>query len=72
MSDDAQLHRDLGRLEGRVLALESQVAEMKEMLSDVHEAITAAKGGWKTLIAVGSIGAGLGAFFIKLLGIVWR
>lgn len=72
MSDEAQLHRDLGRLEGRVMALESQVSEMKDMLSDMHETILAAKGGWKTLIAVGSIGAALGTLFAKLAGAIWR
>lgn len=66
---DAQLHRDIGRLEGRVMALESTVAEMKEMIGDMHETITQAKGGWKTLIVVGSIGAAIGTGLTKLLGV---
>lgn len=67
--NDPQLHRDLGRLEGQVKALESTVAEMKEMIGDMHETITQAKGGWKTLIAVGSIGAALGTVMTKLIGV---
>lgn len=66
---DAQLHRDIGRLEGRVMALESTVAEMKEMIGDMHETITQAKGGWKTLIVVGSIGAAIGTGLTKILGV---
>lgn len=64
---DPQLHRDLGRVEGRLEKVESDVDDMKRMLSDVHTTITTAKGGWKTLLAVGGLSAALASAITKFL-----
>lgn len=66
--DDMQLHRDIGRLEGRVAALESQVAEMKEMVSAMHDTMMQARGSWRLMLVVGSAAAGVGALIASLLG----
>lgn len=63
-----QLNRDLGRLEGRVEKLDEDVDDVKRMVREMHETITEAKGGWKTLVAVGTIASGITAFFLKVLG----
>lgn len=69
---ESQIHRDIGRLEGQVRALESQVADMKVKIDVMHEAITSAKGGWKTLLWVGGAAASLGALVTKIVGVVFN
>lgn len=68
---DSQIHRDIGRLEGQVRALESQVADMKGKIDVMHEAITSAKGGWRTLLWVGGAAASLGALMAKIVSLVF-
>lgn len=58
---DADLHRDIGRLEARVDGLDMRTKDMQEKLDVVYEAVVSAKGGWKTLVAVGSFAASVGA-----------
>jgi len=76
MSDDAQIHRDLGGLNARMNALETsferRMEAVEDKVSEVHEVIITAKGGWKTLVVVGSIGASLGALATKLIGVFTR
>lgn len=64
-----QLHRDIGRLEGRVASLESQIAGMNEMVSAMHDAMMQAKGGWKLVFIVGSAAGALAASIAGLFGI---
>lgn len=71
-SVDANLHRDIGRLEGQVRALEGQVSDMKGKVDEMHEAMMQAAGGWRVLLAVGSVAAVIGAGVTKLLGVLWR
>lgn len=68
---DSQIHRDIGRLEGQVRAMESQIVDMKTKIDVMHEAITTAKGGWKTLLWVGGASASLGALVAKIVGVVF-
>lgn len=67
--NDPQLHRDLGRVEGRLEKVETDVAEMKRMVSDLHTTITTAKGGWKTLVAVGGVSAALASAITKFISL---
>jgi len=74
---EADLHRDLGRLEGKVGGLEDQIEAQNERLGEmqrkvdvVHDAIVSAKGGWKTLVIVGGIGAAIGTLATKVIGAV--
>lgn len=73
MSADPQIHRDLGSLTARLNTLESsferRMTAVETKVGEVHDVITTAKGGWKTLVVIGSIGAGLGALATKLLGL---
>lgn len=65
MSDDAQLHRDFGRLEGRVEGIERRTADMQEKVDEIHEALMQAQGGWKFMVAMGGFGAVVGGLIVK-------
>lgn len=64
---DPQLHRDLGRVEGRLEKVEADMDDVKRMVKDMHDTITSAKGGWKTLLAVGGLSAALASAVTKFL-----
>lgn len=62
---DASLHRDMGNLQARMHAVETRQREDSAKLSQVHDVIMNAKGGYKTLLMVGGFGAAIGG------GIAW-
>lgn len=64
---DPQLHRDLGRVEGRLGKVESDVDDVKRMVAEMHQTITEAKGGWKTLLMVGGVSAAIASGLTKFL-----
>lgn len=64
----ADIERDLGRMEGRVEKMDNDIDDLKRMVVDMHQTITEAKGGWKTLIAVGTLSAGVTTAVLKLIG----
>ena len=68
------LHRDVGRVEAEQAAmrrdLESLTADVKELnrkIDHLVAVIDRAKGGWKTLVAVGTVVAAITAAAAKLL-----
>jgi hypothetical protein len=69
---DPQLHQDLGRLQGEFKALKEQVSGIETKVSDVHDVMMKAQGGWRAMVIVGSISAFIGAGLVKLLGLIWR
>lgn len=78
MTDSTQLHRDLGRLEGKFDGLDEKVesqgediAAMKRMLSRIDSTLSEARGGWKTLVVVGTISAAITGGLMKVLAVVW-
>jgi prefoldin subunit 5 len=70
MSED--IYRAIGRLEGKVDTIDSALAEMREELKDVVQIAHQARGGFRTLVGVGSIAGAVGsaftAFIIKIKG----
>ena len=64
-----QLNRDLGRLEGKVEKLDDDVDDIKRMVASMHQTITEAKGGWKTLIVIGTVSSAITTAVIKLLSV---
>lgn len=66
------MHRDLGRLEGRMAAVETQMSVMGTKVDEMHRAMMQAAGGWRVLLAVGTVAAAIGAGLTKLLGVLWR
>jgi hypothetical protein len=61
----ASEQQQLGALTAKVDALERESAEQGKMLREVRDAIVSAKGGWWTLLAVGSVAGSIGAFLAK-------
>lgn len=68
---ETQLHQDIGRLQGRVDALTSQVSTMETQLREIHAVVMQAQGGWRAMVMVGSVSAAVGALAAKLIGAVW-
>lgn len=60
------LQRDIGRLEGRVDALEGELREIKGDVKAILALVNQAKGGWKTLVIVGAVAGAAGALVTKL------
>jgi prefoldin subunit 5 len=60
------LQRDMGRLEARVDAVESELREIKADVKSILALVNQAKGGWKTLVVVGAVAGAAGALVTKL------
>lgn len=75
--DAGYLNLLIGQLQGRVGALEEQnkqllriVERMSEDLAEVNETLSNATGGWRTLMAVGTVGAAIGGLVMSLIGVL--
>lgn len=68
---EPNIHRDIGRLEQQVRALEGDVAEMRVKIDKMHDIITSAGGGWRALILSASAGAAVAAFLLNVKRIFW-
>ena len=73
MPETSDLHRDMGRLEGRMEAVERELREMKGVqgaigqdLKAIRSTIDQATGGWKTILLVAAAGGAVGALLMKL------
>lgn len=73
-----EMHRDIGRHDAQIEALQAQVdrlhADMTNVLTElriINATLSEAKGGWKTLLAVGAIASGCTAFGMKVLGFLF-
>lgn len=78
MSDTNEIHRDLGRLEGQIGALEARLEqqnyEIASLRSDVRELVKfsqEARGSWRTLMAMGGFAAAIGALIAKFAPMMW-
>ncbi len=60
------LQRDIGRLEARVDAQQSELREIKADVKAILALVNQAKGGWKTLVVVGAVAGAVGALVAKL------
>lgn len=54
-------------LETKVATLEKTIEGMASDLHEIKQAVTEAKGGWKTLVALGTIASTLGGFVTWIL-----
>lgn len=63
---DAQLHRDIGNLQARVTVLEGQIKDMNAKLDVLLAAVTEAKGGFRLVLVVGTLGAAVGGLLLKV------
>lgn len=73
----------LGALDARVTVIERALLRMDEKLDDrlekidtkvgtMNETLSAAKGGWRTLVALGAIVSALGAAFGYILHLLFN
>jgi prefoldin subunit 5 len=69
-----EIHRDLGKHDAQIEALNSQVnrmyhdmQQMMGQLTTIQQTLSEAKGGWKTLMWVGGLSAALGGIVVKVM-----
>ena len=62
-----QTQRDIGRIEGKVNSLESDLTEVKADVKAILAVINQTKGGWKIMMLVGGVTGAIGAFIVKIL-----
>jgi prefoldin subunit 5 len=71
-----ELHRDIGRHDAQIEALQAQVdrlhGDMAKALSElqqINRTLSEARGGWRMLLAVGGLSSALTAGIIQLMGL---
>ena len=69
-----EIHRDLGKHDAQIEALNAQVNRMygdmqlmMTQLTTIQQTLSEAKGGWKTLMWVGGLSAALGGIVVKVM-----
>lgn len=69
-----EIHRDLGKHDAQIDALNVQfnrmhhdMQNMLEQLQQIQSTLAEAKGGWKTLMMVGGVSAALGGIVVKVM-----
>ena len=68
----ASLDKDIGRLEGRMVSVESDISSMKTDLRCILKTLTEARGGWKTLLLAAGVAGTFGALASKLFPLLWK
>jgi hypothetical protein len=67
MTDDAETQRIIGQLQATADNLQVEVRELRKQVSALVELVATARGGWRTLLAVGAAAASVGAGIATLL-----
>lgn len=62
-----EMARDIGRHDAQIETLQADMAEMKKDVHEIKLMLAQAKGGWKTLMAVGGFAAVVGAILTKFI-----
>ena len=68
MSD--QLRFMTGRHSEAIDNLKTEVSAMREDLAEIKSILAQARGGWKTLVAVGSISSAITVGFVKFVALL--
>tara|TARA_B100000959_G_C14858185_1_gene573125 strand:+ start:316 stop:528 length:213 start_codon:yes stop_codon:yes gene_type:complete len=63
----SSIDKDIGRLEGRMVSVETDISSMKTDIRCILKTLNEARGGWKTLLLVAGIAGTMGAVASKLL-----
>lgn len=58
MSDD--LHQQIGRHDAQIVALQTDMSEVKADVKKILAFMNQAQGSWKTLVAIGGLAAAVG------------
>jgi hypothetical protein len=62
--------RDIGRHDEAIDNLKGEVHALRRDIAEIKSILATAKGGWKTLMILGSIAGAVGAAIVKMLGIL--
>lgn len=62
-----EMARDIGRHDAQIETLQADMAEMKKDVHEIKLMLAQAKGGWKTLMAVGGFAAVVGSILTKFI-----
>ena len=57
-----EIHRDLGALSVEVRSLKEEMQATRTELKEVRDALLLARGGWKTVAAIGAIAGAVVSF----------
>lgn len=60
--------REYGRLEARVEHLEGMVRSMSDDIRAMRDILEQSKGGWRVMLAIGTLAASAGGFASWLIG----
>lgn len=77
--ENSEIHRDLGRIEGRVTALENSYKEMTHRLhsiegalEEIKQLISKTRGGWQALTIMGGLAATVGGMAVAVWEFIKR
>jgi hypothetical protein len=62
--------RDIGRHEEAIGSLKAEVHALRVEVSKMSDILSTAKGGWRTLLAVGGIAGTVGAAVMKFVALL--
>jgi len=60
-----ELHRDVGRHDAEIASLQREISELRIDVRSILATLAEARGGWKTLMAVGGLAGAVGALATK-------
>lgn len=77
---ETEVHRDLGKHDAQIVALQLQVDRLHadlsgviEQLQEINRTLSEARGGWRTLMAAAGLASAITAGAIKLISYIpWR
>lgn len=64
--------RDIGRHDAQIETLQADMALVKNDVHEIKMMLAEAKGGWRTLMAVGGFAAFIGAMLAKVADWIWK
>ncbi len=66
-----EVHRELGKHDGLIMVLQKDMAEVKQDVKVILEAVNRTKGGWQVLTLVAAVAGTCGAVMTKLISVLW-
>lgn len=70
---DDNLHHQMGDLQARMLAVESDLHQLKQDVRHIRDTLATFRGGWRALALIVAASASLGALVSKLApDVLWR
>jgi hypothetical protein len=65
-----EMHRDIGRHDAEIEALQREIKELRMEVREISRMLSEARGGWRSLMLIGGVASAIGAGFTKLLGYI--